>query len=116
MNDADNQLINKQDLASILRDATNTSAIMRELGDLKRDLAINSTKTEGIEKSVSKIEETIKDYPNRREFNLVVDRLNSIESDVGTLKEFRWKLAGVTAMSAAVMTFAGQLLIKYLTK
>lgn len=96
--------------------------ILKELSDIKTAQAVMGEKISNLDKTQIEIKSDIKeiknDFINRREFDETIAGLgvNLIKKDVDSLKEFRWRLAGVTGLAAAAMTFIGQLIIKYLFK
>ncbi len=96
------------------------SAILKELSDIKASLAVNTSETANIKSTIGEIKQDIRemksDSVSRREYTDTVNAMSALKGDVETLKEFRWKLAGITSLAAALMTFVGQLIIHYLTK
>lgn len=87
-------------LASILRDSQNTSAIMRELSDLKSNLAINSTETTNIKNTINEIKNDVKeiknDFISRREFNESVVNIND---QINPMKKVMYGLMGTVGLA-----------------
>jgi hypothetical protein len=96
------------------------STVLKELSDVKASLAVNTNETQNIKNTLGEIKQDIReiksDSVSRREFNESINSMNLIKGDVETLKEFRWKLVGITSLAAAGMTFIGQLILNYLKK
>ena len=103
-----------------MEEPNHNSAVLKELSDIKASLAVNTNETANIKGSITEIKQDIREIKNdsvsRREFNESLESMKSLKGDVESLKEFRWKLAGITSLAAAGMTFVGQLIIKFLTK
>lgn len=101
---------------------TNHGTILKELSDIKASLAVNTSETGNIKVTIAEIKQDIREIKgetiSRREFTETISALSiqSLRADVETLKEFRWRLAGITSLAAAGMTFIGQLILKYLSK
>jgi len=100
----------------------NHGTVLKELSDIKSFLAVNTSETANIKSTITEIKTDIREIKNdsvsRREFSDTISGLNIpiLKKDVEDLKEFRWRLAGITSLAAAGMTFIGQLIIKYLSR
>lgn len=99
----------------------NTTAILKELSDIKSNLAINSTETINIKQNITEIKADIREIKNdsvsRQELSIRLDamKIPTLQNDVEVLKEFRWRLVGISSIVASAITFIGQLVIKYLS-
>lgn len=72
---------------------TNVNAILKELSDIKANLAVNSAETSNIKSSISEIKVDIKeiknDYVIRREFD---DAIREVKDSIAPLKKFVFAL------------------------
>lgn len=88
-------------------------------GTLDKGLSLNTQETAHQGKDISEIKQDVKDIKqetvSRRELTEVISGLDivGLRNNVKKLEEFRWKLAGMTSLAAATMTFIGQIILKY---
>lgn len=65
-----------------------STVIMKELSDIKTNLAVNTNETGNIKSSLSKIEASVNqiqaEFVSRREFN---DRMTTVEEQISPLKK-----------------------------
>lgn len=97
-----------------------STAILKELSDIKSSLAINTTETANIKGTISEVKADIKDIKNdftsRREFLELQKEAGVTKSDVENLKEFKWKLIGIVIASSVFASFIGQYILKGILK
>lgn len=97
-----------------------STAILKELSDIKSNLAVNSTETINIKATITEIKDDIKEIKNdaipRREFNDFKKDITELTAgngrEIESLKEFKWKLVGIVIATSFFATILGQYLLK----
>lgn len=74
--------------------------IMKELSDIKTNLAVNTNETANMKSSLGKIEASVNaiqaDFVSRREFN---DRLTLVEDSISPMKKIMYGLMATIGLS-----------------
>lgn len=99
-----------------------STTILKELSDIKANLAVNSNETANIKASISEIKSDMKeiknDFVNRREFNEALKAIreefnpNDKESRIRSLERFRWLLMGGLAAFQSIADYILYLMLK----
>ena len=107
---------------SSLPQDSNVNAILKELSDIKANLAVNSTETSNIKTSIVEIKQDIReiktDFVTRREFNDAMkvlreeDPSKDFESRLRMLEKFRWQFAGGVGVALFVADYILYVLLK----
>jgi len=77
-----------------------STVIMKELSDIKTNLAVNTNETQNIKSTMAKVEASVNqiqsDFVSRREFN---DRMTNVEDQISPMKKIMYGLMGTIGLA-----------------